>query len=34
MITKQDFEPLEEQLDQFASKRALNSAEAKPVIDQ
>ncbi|GGG85121.1 hypothetical protein E2558_03865 [Staphylococcus pragensis] len=34
MITKHDFEPLEEELDQFASKRALNSSEAKPVIDQ
>ena len=34
MITKHDFELLEEQLDQFASKRALNSTDAKPVIDQ
>ncbi len=33
LITKQDFEEFEQQLDQFASQKQLKSAEAKPVID-
>jgi len=33
MIEKQDFEVLEQQLEQFAATRNLNSAEAKPVVD-
>lgn len=33
LITKQDFEELEQQLDQFASQKQLKSSEAKPIID-
>lgn len=34
MITKDDFILLEEQLDDFAQNRALNSKEAQPIIDE
>ncbi|MGV3108222.1 YpoC family protein [Staphylococcus borealis] len=34
MINKQDFIEIEEQLDEFANQRRLNSNEAKKVIDK
>ncbi|MCQ9277820.1 YpoC family protein [Staphylococcus borealis] len=34
MINKQDFIEIEEQLDEFANQRTLNSNEAKKVIDK
>ena len=34
MINKQEFEEIEELLDEYTKQRALNSSNAKPVIDK
>lgn len=34
MINKQEFEEIEELLDEYTKQRALNSPNAKPVIDK
>ena len=34
MINKQEFDEIEELLDEYTKQRALNSSNAKPVIDK